>query len=87
MKSLDCPVKYLGQTGQTFYTRLKEHIQAVRNNNGNLWYPNHILKMGPTYGIRTNTMNVIKTAKKESINTFGKIPHIQNLQKQTAHNI
>jgi hypothetical protein len=25
---MDCPLKYRGQTGQTFKTRYKEHIQS-----------------------------------------------------------
>jgi hypothetical protein len=36
MRCMDYPVKYIGQTGQTFQTRYKEYIQAVRNKNNNL---------------------------------------------------
>jgi chromosome condensin MukBEF complex kleisin-like MukF subunit len=35
MRCMDCPLKYIGQTGRTFKTKYKEHIQAIRNNNGN----------------------------------------------------
>jgi hypothetical protein len=35
MKCLDCPLKYIAQTGRAFHTRYKEHIQAIRSNNGN----------------------------------------------------
>jgi hypothetical protein len=38
MRCMDCPLKYIGQTGRTFKTRCKEHIQAIGNNNGNLGY-------------------------------------------------
>jgi hypothetical protein len=43
---LDCPLKYIGQTGRTFKTRYKEHIQAIRNNNGKSGYSKHILNTG-----------------------------------------
>jgi hypothetical protein len=35
MKCLDCPLKYIGQTGRAFYTRYKGHIQEITNNNNN----------------------------------------------------
>jgi hypothetical protein len=35
MKSIDCPLKYIGQTGRAFHTRYKDHIEAIRNNNSN----------------------------------------------------
>jgi hypothetical protein len=54
-----CPI---GQTGRAFHTRYKEHIQAIRSNNGNSGYSN-ILNMGHTYGNITDTMDVIKTEK------------------------
>jgi hypothetical protein len=43
MKHLDCPLKYIGQTGRIFNIRYKEHIQAIRNNSSNPDYWNHIL--------------------------------------------
>jgi hypothetical protein len=78
MKCMDCPLKYIGQTGRTFYTRYKEHIQAVRNNNRNSGCLNHILSTGHTYGSITDTVNFIKTEKKgKHLNTYiRKIPHI-----------
>jgi hypothetical protein len=33
MKCLDCPLKYIRQTGRIFLTGYKELIQAIRNNN------------------------------------------------------
>jgi hypothetical protein len=53
MKCLDCPMRYIGQTGRTFKVRYKEHIQAIRNNNGNSGYSNHILNTGHTYATIT----------------------------------
>jgi hypothetical protein len=43
MKCLDCPWKYIGQTGRTFNQRYKEHIQAIRSNCNKSGYSNHIL--------------------------------------------
>jgi hypothetical protein len=48
IKYLDCPLRYVGETGRTFKTRYKEHIQATRNNNSNSGYSSHILNMGHT---------------------------------------
>jgi hypothetical protein len=49
MNCVDCPLKYIEQTDQTFYTIYKEHIQTVRNNNGDSGYSNHILNTGHAY--------------------------------------
>jgi hypothetical protein len=35
LQSADCPQKYVGQTGQMFKTRFKEHISDVKNNGQN----------------------------------------------------
>jgi hypothetical protein len=63
---MDCPLKYIGQTGRTFKTRYKEHIQAIRNNNSNSGYSKHILSTGHTYGSITDTMKALKRREKES---------------------
>jgi hypothetical protein len=55
MKCLDCPLKYIGQTGRTFNIRYREHIQVIRNNNNNSGYSNHILNTGHTYGTINDT--------------------------------
>jgi hypothetical protein len=67
MKCIDCPLKYVGQTGRTFNTRYKEHIHDIRSNNSNTGYANHILNTGHTYGTITDTMEIIKTERKEDI--------------------
>jgi hypothetical protein len=41
--------------GRTFNIRYKEHIQAIRNNNSNSGYSNHIPNTGHTYGTITDT--------------------------------
>jgi hypothetical protein len=43
---MDCLLKYIGLSGRTFYSKYIKHIQAVRNNNGNSQYSNHILNIG-----------------------------------------
>jgi hypothetical protein len=58
------PLKYIGQAGRTFYTRYKEHIQAIRSNNGNSGYSNHVLNTGYAYGSITDTMKIVKNREK-----------------------
>jgi hypothetical protein len=73
IRCMDCPLKYIGQTGRTLQTRYKEHIQAILYNNSNSRYLNHILSTGHAHGNMTNTMKVLKTEKK------GK--HLKTLKK------
>jgi hypothetical protein len=61
---MDCTLKYIRQTGQTYKTRYHEHIETVRNNNGNSGYSKHILNMGHTCGSVTNTLKVLKMQRK-----------------------
>jgi hypothetical protein len=61
------PIK-IRRTNRTFHTSYKEHIQAIRSNNGNSCYPNHILNAGHTYG---TTTDIIKMEKKH-LNTLEK---------------
>jgi hypothetical protein len=73
MKCLDCPLKYVGQTGRTFNVRHKAHTHAIRSNRGNSGYLNHILNKGHTYGTMTDTMEVIRTGRKgRRLNTLEK---------------
>jgi hypothetical protein len=81
MKCLDCPLKYVGQTGRMFNVRYKEDIHAVRSNNDNSGYSNHILNMGHTYGTVTDTMDVIRTGRKgRHFNTLDKY-HIYKISR------
>jgi hypothetical protein len=68
MKCMDCPLKYLGQTGWIFYTRY-EHIQAIRNNNCNLGYLNHILSTGHIWECNWHWEHY-KNREKEDLNTY-----------------
>jgi hypothetical protein len=73
MKFLDCPRKYIGQTGRIFYITYKERIHAIRYNNSNSGYSNHTLNTGYTY--RT----IADTKARKELQTFeylGKISHL-----------
>jgi hypothetical protein len=84
MKCLDCPL-CTGQKGRIFHTRYKEHTQAIRNNNSNSEYSNHILNTGHTYGTKTDTMDIIKMYKKEKhSNTLEKY-HIYKISKNSLY--
>jgi hypothetical protein len=63
MKCLDCPLKYIGQTGRIFNTKYKEHMHDIRSNISNSGYSNHILNTGHTYGTITDTMVIITTGR------------------------
>jgi hypothetical protein len=79
MKCLDCPLKYIGQTGRTFNIRYKKRIHAIRNTNNNSGYLNHILKTRHTYGTINDTMDIIRKEKE------GK--HLNTLEKYYIHKI
>jgi hypothetical protein len=64
IKCIDCQLKCVGQTGRTFHTRYKEHIQANRSYNDNSGYSHNILNTGHTYGTLTVTINLTITEKK-----------------------
>jgi hypothetical protein len=57
---MPCPLKYTDEKGRTFKTTYEELIQAIRNNNGNSRYSNHILNTGHSYRIITDTMDINK---------------------------
>jgi hypothetical protein len=83
MKCMDCPLKR--QTGQTFYTRYKEHTQAIRNNNSNTGYLNDILSMGHAYSSITERMKIMKIEKKgKHLNTLEKHP-IYKVSRNRLH--
>jgi hypothetical protein len=85
MKCLDCPLKYIGQTGRTFNITYKEHIHATRNNSSNLGYSNHILNTGHTYRTTTDIMDVIRTGRKgRHLNTLEKY-HIYKINRDNLN--
>jgi hypothetical protein len=84
MKCLDCPLKYIGQTGRTLNTRYKEDIHDIKSNNNNSGYSNHILNTGHTYRTTADTMEVITTGRKGKY-TLGKY-HIYEISKNLHMN-
>jgi hypothetical protein len=81
MKCTGCPLKYVGQTGRTFNTRYKEHIHNIRSNNSNSGYSNHILNTGHTYGMITDTMDIITAGRKgKYLNTLERY-HIYEISR------
>jgi hypothetical protein len=85
MKCMDCPLKYVGQTGRKFNTRYKEHIHDIRTNNSNTGFANHILNTVHTYRTITDTMEIMKTERKGSyLNTFERY-YIYENSKDNLH--
>jgi hypothetical protein len=67
--------------GRTFSTRYKEHIHAIRSNNANFRYSNHILSMGHTYGTITDTVDIIRMGRKgRHLNTLERY-HIYKINR------
>jgi hypothetical protein len=59
----------------------KGHIQAIRNNNGNSGYSNHILNTGHKYGTTADTVDIIRTHRKgKHLHTLTKY-HIYKISK------
>jgi hypothetical protein len=76
MNCVDCPLKYVEQTGRTFYTRFKVHIQAIRNNNIMSGYSNSILSTGNAYGSITDATKIMETEERYAFEYIGEIPYI-----------
>jgi hypothetical protein len=87
MKCLDCPVKYIGQTGRTFNIKYEEHtsIRDIRSNNINSGYSNHVLNTRHTHGTIADTMDIITTRRKRNrLNTLERY-HIYKISKDNLH--
>jgi hypothetical protein len=85
LNCLECPKRYIAQTGRTFKTRYREHIQAFQNNRPDTGYSRHILDTGHAYGNMENTMSIIrKTRKGKFMNSLEK-HHIFLANKQEIH--
>jgi hypothetical protein len=57
-------LKYIGQSGRTFNVGYRDHIHAIRTNNNNSGYSNHILGAEHSYGTIKDNMDVIRTGRK-----------------------
>jgi hypothetical protein len=85
MKCLYYTLKYTGQTGRTFDTRYKKHIQAIRNNHSNSRYSNHILNILHKYDTITDRLDFIRAGKKgKHLNTLERY-HIYLTKKDNFH--
>jgi hypothetical protein len=63
---MDCPRKYVGQTGRNFKTRYKEHIRDIRNNKCTSGYVQHILETGHAFGNMNDSIEIVKIQQKGS---------------------
>jgi hypothetical protein len=71
IKYLDCPLKYIGQSGRAFHARQVEHIQAIRKHDSNSGSSNHILNTRHKYGTVADTMDIIRKHRKgKRLNTL-----------------
>jgi hypothetical protein len=62
-----------------------KHPVAIRNNDGNSGYSNHIPNTGHTYGTITDTMDVIRTGRKgRHLNTLERY-HIYKISRNKLH--
>jgi hypothetical protein len=76
---------YKGQTGRTFHKRYTEHIQDIRNNRNNTGFAQHILNAGHSNNSTTDTMTIIKTAKKGTIHEqFRKISYSKSSKTNSS---
>jgi hypothetical protein len=86
MKSLDCPIEYIGQTGRKFNTIYKEHIHDIRHNSSSTGYSEHILNTEHAYGTMENTMDIIVTNKKgQYLNTLENYHIYRATRKKHTH--
>jgi hypothetical protein len=84
MKCLDCPLKYVSQTGRIFKVRYKEHIHAIGSNNSSSGYPSHILNKGHAHGTITDTTDVIRRGREGRQNTLEKY-RIYKISRNNLH--
>jgi hypothetical protein len=85
LKCLDCPLNYVGQTGRMFNVRYREHIHAMRTNNSNSGYSNHISATRHAYGTIKDTMDVIKTGRKGRHLSRSEKFHIYKISRNSLH--
>jgi hypothetical protein len=79
------PIEIHRKKGRTLYTRYIEQTQAIRSNNDNSSYLNHILNTGHTYYTIRYIVDVIKIEKKgKHLNTLEKY-HIHKISKDRLH--
>ena len=65
-----CQGVYIGQTGRSIYTRYKEHIRYIRNNNPQSGYSLHILNNKHDFGPQTTIKLIKRCTKGKLMNTW-----------------
>ncbi len=63
----DCSSFYIGQTGRSFKSRFKEHIQALKSNNTTSMkssYAEHLLQTNHSYTSMEVNMNILEIDRK-----------------------
>jgi hypothetical protein len=78
---MDCPLKYIGQTGRTLNIRYREHIHDIRSNNSNSRCSNHIMNTGHAYGTIADTTEIITGRKEKYLNTLERY-HIHKISRK-----
>ena len=51
----NCEARYIGQTGRSFSTRIKEHLHAWKYNTTKSHFATHLLDTGHTFNPNTDT--------------------------------
>jgi hypothetical protein len=77
----NCPGIYLGQTGQSFKIRYREHVQDIKNNKSRTGFLHHILNTGHAYDSIENTLAILNFQEKDTyLNTLERF-HIYKAKK------
>jgi hypothetical protein len=59
-----CQKRYIGQTGRSFHTHYKEHMQDYRHNYKKSQFAKHLLELNHSPGTLQQTITILHTAKK-----------------------
>jgi len=73
----DCQSFYIGQTGRSFKSRFREHIQALKSNNSTTLKSNfavHLLTQNHTYKNIEENLNIIEILHKSQLMNSKKDP-------------
>ena len=60
----DCNKRYIGQTGNSFYTKFREHFNEFKHGNGCSKFAQHLLENRHSIGPIDEIMEVVHTVKK-----------------------
>jgi uncharacterized protein (DUF1499 family) len=67
LQCTECPHRYIGQTGQAFKTRYKEHIKDIKNNGQCSKFVQHIMETGHECNTIEKTTKILHIEKKSKI--------------------